>query len=76
MNWPKTKQNKTKTNDQILSLYKSFAKIFYKKTYLGLSFGSHYSESPISLLPTELVQTLTLAQILTHRMQKAFPQLS
>ena len=50
----------------------NFGFIFLQKTYLGLFLSSHSSESPISLLPTELVQTLTVT--LTHRMQKAFPK--
>ena len=58
----------------ILYLHKSLASFFNKKTYLCPSFDSHYSESPIRLLPTELVQTLIVTHLLTHRMQKAFPQ--
>ena len=61
------------TKSQILSLHKFLASVFTKKIYLGPSFGSHYSESPISLLPTES-NTLTVTHLLTHRMQKAFPQ--
>ena len=61
------REPKTHTeNDQILSLHKSLASFFTKKTYLGPSFGSHYSESPISLLPTALVQTLTVTHSLTN----------
>ena len=51
---------KNTKNDQVLSLRKSLASFFTKKTYLGPSLGSHYSESPISLLPTEVVQTLAV----------------
>ena len=77
MNWSiyhgRESQKHTK-NDQILSFHKSLASFFIKKTYPGPSFGSHYSENPISLLPIELVQTLTATRLLIHRMHaKGFP---
>ena len=63
---------KHEKKDQILPLHKSLASFFTKKTYLRPSYSSHYSESPMRLLPTELIQTLTVTHLLTHRMQKAF----
>ena len=67
------KRPKSTENDQILSLHKTLASFFTKRPIQILPYGSHYSESPISLLlPTELVETLTVTH--THRMQKAFPQ--
>ena len=66
------REPKSQKNDQILSLHKYLATFFTKRLIKVLPYGSHYSESPISLLPTELAQTLTAT--LTFRMQKAFPQ--
>ena len=40
-----------KKNNQLLSFHKYLASFFTKKFNLGPSFGSRYSESPISLLP-------------------------
>ena len=75
MNWTtyhrREREPKAQKNDQILPLHKSLASFFTKRPIKVLPYGSHYSESPISLLP-ELVETLAVT--LTHRMQKAFPQ--
>ena len=67
MNWLDHKREK---NNQIFSLHKSLASCFTKRPSQVLPYGSHYSESPMSLLPTELVQRLTVTH--TPRMQKAF----
>ena len=64
------REPKTQNDDQILSLHKYLATFFTKRPVYVLLYGSYYFESPISLLPTELVQTLTVT--LTLRMQKAF----
>ena len=45
---------------QILSLHKYLAKLFTKRPIKVLPYGSLYSESPIILLSTELVQTPTV----------------
>ena len=71
MNWStyhKRESQNTQKNDQILSLHKSLASFFTKRPVYVLPYGSHYSESPISLLSLQ-----TLIVTLTHRMQKAFP---
>ena len=67
----KRESQNTQKNEQVLSLHTSLASFFTKRPIYVLPYGSHFTESPISLLPTELVQTLTLT--LTHRMQKPFP---
>ena len=57
---------KNTKHDQILSLHKALASFLTKRPIKILPHGSHYPESPVSLLPTELAKTLTVT--LTHRM--------
>ena len=62
------REPKPQKKNEILSL----ATFLTKSPIYVPSYDSDYSESLISLLPTELVQIMTVT--LTHRMQKAFPQ--
>ena len=64
------KRAKNSKNDQILTLHKPLASFFTKRPIQVLPNGSHYSESPTSLLPTELVQTLTVTHTQIARMQE------
>ena len=58
--------------DQLLTLHKNLASFFTKKLIQALPYELRYSESPISLLSTELVQTLTV----THAQHNACKRLS
>ena len=53
MNWSKyhkRKSQNTQKNDQISSLHKSLVLFFTKRSTQDRPYGSHFSESPMTLL--------------------------